>query len=469
MCTTGRSEHTYDDGATVCVANAAVIKSIRQSIKQGKLLSGADVRLARNMGMLSIPTPSSTGWNDGVIFPPENGGAMAPAARGARTGIKRVLAPSTTGRLHALVLLVDFPDNVQNTPPAHFDSLLFDRANPDSMSSFYDELSYGALNVTGEVVGWLRAPQPYSYYTNGESGTGPRSFPRNTPGLLTDVLTQFARTRRLSDFDLNGDGFVDGLFIIHAGGGAEADANAARRKNKIWSHKWTLPTPFVQGSTKAYAYFTAPEDGRLGVFSHEFGHFLGLPDLYDTTYRSNGIGSWCLMAGGSWNGAGNRPSRLSAWCLSQLGWVKPKNVRTTRTLTLDTLDRDKRDCYRLWSAGAAGSEYFLIENRQQRDRDDNLPGRGLAVWHIDDTQSDNSNPTTYRVALVQADGKRDLELAKNEGDAGDLFPGSLRVTSVKGTANIEPNLRRNSGATTSVALSLIAQAASGAVKVKVKV
>lgn len=467
MCRSSRREQQYEDGATVCVAHPSVVKGIRKSVRTGKLLSAADVRLARNMGMLSIPTPGRTGWNDGVIFPTDET-PQASRLRGAKAGVRRVRAPGTTGRLHALVLLVDFSDNVGRTPASHFENLLFNRANPHSMSSFYHELSYGNLNVTGEVVGWLRAPERYGYYTNGESGTS-LAYPRNTPGLLHAALTQFTTTRALGDFDRNADGFVDGLFLVHAGGGAEADPNPARRKDKIWSHKWTLPTPFVQRSTKAYAYFTAPEDGRLGVFAHEFGHFLGLPDLYDTTYRSNGIGDWCLMAGGSWNGAGDRPARLSAWCMSQLGWITPKNVRSRRTLTLNTLDRDKGDCYRLWSAGAKGAEYFLIENRQRRDRDDQLPGSGLAVWHVDETQSDNTNPVAYRVGLVQADGKRDLERGMNEGDAADVYPGRLGVRSVNGTSNTEPNLRSNTGLPTSVSLTSITQNATGTVKVTVKV
>jgi immune inhibitor A len=236
----------------------------------------------------------------------------------------------------------------------------------------------------------------------------------------------------------------------------------------IWSHKWTLPAAFKNNNVSAFAYFTAPEDGRLGVFSHEFGHFLGLPDLYDTSYRSFGIGDWCLMAGGSWNGDGNQPARMSAWCLATLGWVKPNNVASARSLSLPALETDKTACYRLWSGGKASKEYFLIENRQQKGRDAKLPGSGLAVWHIDETQSDNTNPLAYKVALVQADGKRDLEFSRNQGDGADLFSGSKSVTKLDDKGATHPHTRKNDGTATGVALSKI-KVTKGVAGVSVKV
>jgi immune inhibitor A len=285
---------------------------------------------------------------------------------------------------------------------------------------------------------------------------------------LQEALTTYCATNSLAPFDVNGDGFVDGLFLVHAGGGAEAEPNPARRRDMIWSHKWTLPTPFVRNGVSAYAYFTAPEDGKLGVFSHEFGHFLGLPDLYDTSYRSHGIGDWCLMSGGSWNGSGNQPARMSAWCLATLGWIKPTNVTSARSLTLNALEGDKAACYRLWTKGKASKEYFLVENRQQSGRDAKLPGSGLALWHIDETQSDNANPLAYRVALVQADGRRDLELNRSSGDTGDLFPGSQKVTKVSDTGASHPHTRKNDGTATGVGLSNI-KVANGVASLKVTV
>src|SRR3990170_4706348 len=146
----------------------------------------------------------------------------------------------------------------------------------------------------------------------------------------------------------------------------------------IWSHKWTLPTPFVNQGVRVYAYSTEPEDGRVGVFAHEFGHVLGLPDLYDSTYRSRGVGDWCLMAGGSWGGGGDRPCRMSCWCLAKLGWIKPKLVKRSRTLTVPTLASSASACYWLWTKGGSGPEYFLLETREKSGMDVSLPGEGLA-------------------------------------------------------------------------------------------
>ena len=469
-CGCSRPGESYEAGPTACVAHPKVIKAIRKQISKSSVLSAADARIATLAGLLDIPAVGKTGFNDGVIYPPSDTGgpAMATAARRRPATARFSLAPpSGKTTLNCLVLLVDFSNNVKKATPADFTKLLFDQSNPNSMASFYKEMSFGALTVTGQVSDWIRASKPYGFYTDGESGTG-NAFPKNTPGLLQEVLQEYCKTKSLAPFDANGDGFIDGLFLVHAGGGAEAEQNTTKRKNMIWSHKWTLPRAFVNNKVSAFAYFTAPEDGQLGVFAHEFGHFLGLPDLYDTSYRSVGIGDWCLMAGGSWNGGGKRPARMSAWCLSTLGWIKPNNVASARTLTLPTLETDKTACYRLWTGGKASKEYFLIENRQQTGRDAELPGSGLAVWHIDETQSDNTNPLAYKVALVQADGKRDLEFNRNQGEAGDLFPGSKSATKLDDKGAVHPHTRKNDGTATGVGLSKI-KVTKGVVDVAVKV
>lgn len=457
--------HRYEDGPTTCRPSDQVLKEIKKSIKESRALSAADVRLASFMGLIAGVPQRPTGFNDGVFYPPNEAPLdAAPANRPLRAARMARAEPNAVRRLHAIALLVDFPDNTGTRPAAEFQKMLFDQNNPNSMASLYKAMSYGMLDVSGEVVGYVRAPQPYAHYTAGDSGTG-NNFPNNTPGLLQDALTQFCKNDNLKRFDTDGDGFVDGIFLIHAGGGAEAEPDPEKRKNMIWSHKWTLPNAFENQGVKVFAYSTEPEDGRVGVFSHEFGHVLGLPDLYDTSYRSEGVGIWCLMGGGSWGGDGDKPTRMSCWCLSKLGWIKPRKAKAA-SYTLSTLEDKSTECLWAWTDGKSGAEYFMLENRQATGLDASLPGSGLAIWHIDEARSDNTNPLAYKVGLVQADGKRDLERGVNRGDHGDLFPGKSRRTNISDRTT--PSTRAHDDRPTGVAITSIAMT-KGKVSFKVKV
>jgi immune inhibitor A len=182
-----------------------------------------------------------------------------------------------------------------------------------------------------------------------------------------------------------------------------------------------------------FGYLTIPEDAKLGVCAHELGHLLfGWPDLYDTDSSSRGVGDFCLMAGGSWGLGGLRPVHPSAWCKASQGWAPVSALRTNRSVTLAPVEDGGR-IYRLWQDGAQGEEYFLVENRQLTGYDASMPSAGLLLWHIDDAVEGNGDERHYQVALVQADGRQDLERNVNDGDAGDPFPGSARVTVLDGT------------------------------------
>jgi len=188
----------------------------------------------------------------------------------------------------------------------------------------------------------------------------------------------------------------------------------------------------------------------IGVFAHEYGHALGLPDLYDTDYSSEGIGKWSLMAGGSWNYVslpGDRPAHLDAWSKYKLGWVTPTQV--TGTLTNESIQQaaTAADVYKLLtgSVNPPSGEYFLVENRQQSGFDAGLPGAGLLMWRIDEGKTNNTQECPggppcsnhYKVALVQADNLWDLENNTDSGDSGDPYPGSANNTSF--TACTFPN------------------------------
>jgi len=115
--------------------------------------------------------------------------------------------------------------------------------------------------------------------------------------------------------------------------------------------------------------------------------------------------------------------------------------------------KDGHQVLKLWKDGAPQSEYFLVENRLQKGRVKNIPGSGLLLWHIDELKKDNnSEETNYKVALVQSDGGKDLELKEDWGDKGDPFPG---LKSVRLVNAFTTSTNANNGAPTEVEISNI--------------
>ena len=248
-----------------------------------------------------------------------------------------------------------------------------------------------------------------------------------------------------TQYDNDGNGYVDAFIVIHAGPAAEVTGNP----NHIWSHKWVLDGGELGvDGVKVYAYLTVPEDAKIGVCCHELGHLLfGFPDLYDTTNASEGIGNWCLMAAGSWGGGGDTPVHPSAWCKANQGWVDVQNQTSPGLLAIPDV-KSNNTIFRLWKDGEASTEYFLMENRQRAKFDVSLPEGGLLIWHIDETIPGNTNNNHYKVALLQADGRKDLENNVNRGDAGDCYPGASGNTSLSASTN--PNSKAYGGGSSSV-------------------
>jgi immune inhibitor A len=394
---------------------------------------------------LQVGAPKSFGLNDGLIIP----GTEFPL--GTPPSVIRSAAAERAplrGTVRVIVVLVDFSDKEMKQSKKHFEELFFSIGTmaTGSVRDFYQEATHGLIDIQGEVVGTYRLPQTLATYAHGHSGMG---------GELPNARTMARDAAHMADADVNfapydndGNGFVDAFIVIHAGQGAEVTGSA----NDIWSHKWVLDGgEYVADSTKIYGYLTVPEDAKTGVCAHELGHLLfGWPDLYDTDYSSNGIGNWCLMAGGSWNGGGDRPAHPSAWCKAQQGWVAVTNQTANGEATIPDV-KDGHAVTRLWTDGGTSQEYFLVENRQKTGFDDHLPEGGLLIWHIDDSIAANTDENHPKVALEQADGKRDLEHNVNRGDAGDPYPGSSGNRSFD--ANTTPNSNSYAGAKTCVAVS----------------
>jgi immune inhibitor A len=339
-----------------------------------------------------------------------------------------------------IVILVDFDEKPYTAgyaaaTPSQFDSVLFsDDLNPTgSMKEYYLENSYGNFILQGTVVGWYRASQGSSYYTNycdGSHGMG--EYPYNAQRLVEEAVTLADPDVDFSQFDNDGDGYVDGIFVVHAGTGYEESGSDC----EIHSHMSGIYPEILLDGVYISLYSIEPEESRdnrkissIGVFCHEFGHVLGCPDLYDYDYSSKGCGYWTVMASGSYNNNSRSPAHFDAWDKWLLGFVTPINITVNQTDVSIPAVEWNQTTYAIWPEGNTNSpEYFMVENHQKQGFDSHLPGEGLLIWHIDQTQWGNDDEWHPLVMLEQADGNFDLQHNTNGGDPKDPYPGENGVT-----------------------------------------
>ena len=319
---------------------------------------------------------------------------------------------------------------VNNFDQAHYNDLMFGAG--ESFKDFYLKQSNGKFLATGDVSDWATLPYNEASYGSNAISDSAAYWPfiedtatawynsqvalGKTEGEIKTYLVQFDKVDRY-DFDGDGifnepDGYIDHFQAIHAGQGEEA-GGGAQGDDAIWSHRWyvnsndyltTGPVGNLAGGTQIGNtgmwigdYTTEPENGGLGVFAHEFGHDLGLPDLYDTAGGDNSTGFWTLMSSGSWlnhgtDSIGTTPGYLGAWEKLQLGWLDYKQINygTDALVKLGPADR----------VGKTPQAILVNLPDKTVKTDYNTPHSGLSEWW--GGSADNLNNTLTRTVDLSA-------------------------------------------------------------------
>ena len=331
------------------------------------------------------------------------------------------------------------PDNntmwVEDFSSEHFDKMLFtdegitERVRPDltgpdgrpgidisgyTMKNMYEEMSRNAYTVTGEATPWVKVPHSEAWYgaqrcflndegeweagayqtMNGhpDNPSGPGQLPIDAVAKLAEMQPDFP----WADYDIEDqadrdgdgnvhepDGVIDHVVLVHAGkdksgGGGEQGTYA------IWAHSSNVPggAPIPGTDLRLSNYIVQPEDSGVGVFAHEYGHDLGLPDLYDTASGGDSdVDFWDLMSSGSHSGPifQSMPTHMGIWDKWVLGWVDPVEVNPG----------DDKLAVKVGQASRPhrGTEDGVKINLPDKRIELGVPHSGEAMWYTGSDQS----------------------------------------------------------------------------------
>ena len=334
--------------------------------------------------------------------------AQAQQHRAARLGNKtangvRRAPASHFGDKKGLILLVNFKDvkfqkennqtlynNVANTP-GYTDENGF----KGSVADYFKDQSHDQFNLTFDVVGPVTVSENAKYYgANDKNGddSHPEEMVVEAVKLAKNMVTNWKQ------YDWNDDNEVDQVMIIYAGEG-EADGGS---EDTIWPHEWELQyvnkafnvVDSIRINTYAVAnegsiqqnYWTGKDYfaiNGIGTICHEFSHCLGLMDMYDVSYSGNyGMNNWSIMDAGSYNGNGFVPAGYTSYDKYCIGWIEPTELTTEQEVKGMRPLTDADDVYIIKNA-AHPDEYYLLENRQKKGWDAEIPAQGMLILHVD--------------------------------------------------------------------------------------
>lgn len=313
-----------------------------------------------------------------------------------------------------------------------------------SVKDYFLAQSNGQFELDFDVVGPYTLNHEYAYY-GAPSGDSHDVRPCD---MVYDACRLADPDVNFADYDWDGDGYVEQVYVLFAGLGQAAGGD----ENTIWPHEYKLQ----QGNNGSYVskdnnvvvntYACGPEltlqytpvayrervDG-IGTLCHEFSHCLGYPDLYDTGNGGNfGMGEFDLMDAGSYNGESFCPPNYSAYEKWFAGWITPTVLDKPASVKgMQAQDVKYGQAFVVYNDNNK-NEYYLIENRQQNVGiwDKQLPASGMMITHVDYDKDiwEYNNVNTFvnysnlyndhqRLTIFHADNDESTET-----QAGDLYP-----------------------------------------------
>lgn len=349
----------------------------------------------------------------------------------------------TIGDVHFLVLLVQFTDkqfNYENPKEEMWAKLNQEGYSKygsiGSMRDYYIAASDGKFRPTFDVSDVIQLDHESAFY----AGNGKYD---EVQTLVYEATTKAHDHIDYSKYDYDGDGEVDNVIIFYAGYG-QADSPD---KTAIWPHQGRLYEYSVAYDGKSigtyccfnelngsHYYAGDKQPVGIGTAVHEFGHVMGMPDLYDPSYAVQSTPArWSLMDQGSYLGDGYTPPLTSGYESWMFNWLEYETVEDNTVYDLEPLTKKKRvlriPVFRNDDTEYA-NEYFLLESRKKEGWDINLPNEGMLIWHLDYSQTVwqrntvNSTRTRPRCHLITSDGSANYKLDNYNASSVDAaWPG----------------------------------------------
>ena len=365
------------------------------------------------------------------------------------------------GNVKVLVIMAQFSDTkfTINEPFKAFyqylnaDGEMTDYNNSDtknygSVAKYFKDMSNGSFTPSFDLYGPVTLDNPLSTY-----GAGNDDMQLFVTDVCNAAKNQYGV--KFADYDSDGDGYADLVYIIYAG---YAESWSGNPTDCIWPKSGTLVSTIEIDGTKISRFGVNNElNGRsgqqvglingIGLFCHEFSHCMGMPDFYATTAatqdcqnaENQSMDYWSIMDMGEYVNNGYRPTAYTAWERSHFGWLDIEELKASANgIELKSIDEGGKAYCIKNPADESGNEFVVIENIQKTGWNKSVPGHGMIAYHVDYdpnifTSAVNTVNNTLghpRMVIIPADGLLMKTSNAKYADVADIT--TLHINQVKG-------------------------------------